>query len=170
MDKKIWFTSDQHFGHKNIIDGCNRPFSSTEEMDSVIIQNWNSVVGKNDIVYTLGDFSFHKNEVTTRYLNILNGEIHLIKGNHDARMKKHIRDKFSSVSDYKELRPTKQSLIVMSHFPFLSWNKSHYGSIHLHGHCHGTINNEGVKRYDVGVDSNSFTPVSLDFIIEKFSE
>ena len=69
-----FFTADLHLGHKNIIKYCNRPFSSLKDMDETIINNWNSVVGKNDTVYALGDlvFGFHKYE---KYLNQLNGKI-----------------------------------------------------------------------------------------------
>lgn len=58
---KIWFTSDTHFGHNNIMKFCQRPWKTVEEMDNALIQNWNSVVGENDIVFHLGDFAFAPN-------------------------------------------------------------------------------------------------------------
>jgi len=79
----IYFTSDLHLGHKNIIQYCNRPFVSIDEMNKVLIDNWNSVVKSNDTVYQLGDFSFNKNPKT--YLSQLNGNIIHIWGNHDRK-------------------------------------------------------------------------------------
>jgi len=77
----IFFTSDTHFGHKNILKYCNRPFVNVEEMDEVMIERWNGRIGKNDSVYHLGDFSFSSNPKT--YFERLNGKKILIIGNHD---------------------------------------------------------------------------------------
>lgn len=82
-DKKIWFTSDLHFGHRNIIKFCNRPWETVEEMDKALIENWNSVVGKNDIVFDLGDFAFAPNWRWKEIISQLNGKHYLILGNHE---------------------------------------------------------------------------------------
>jgi calcineurin-like phosphoesterase family protein len=79
----IWFTSDTHFFHENVIKYCSRPYQNIEEMNSKLIDNWNSCVKKNDIVWHLGDFSFGSKDNIRKILPRLNGRIRLIKGNHD---------------------------------------------------------------------------------------
>ena len=80
----IWFTSDLHFGHRNIIKYCNRLWNTVEEMDEALIHNWNSVVGKNDIGVDLGDFAFASNQRWRELVSRLNGKHYLILGNHDV--------------------------------------------------------------------------------------
>ena len=82
---KIWFTSDTHWNHANIIKYCKRPFANVEEMDDALISNWNAVVDKGDHVYHLGDFCWGKRDGWIKYLKLLNGNIHIIKGNHDLK-------------------------------------------------------------------------------------
>lgn len=53
---KVFFTSDTHFNHTNIIQFCQRPFKNADEMNEVIMANWSNVVGKDDIIFHLGDF------------------------------------------------------------------------------------------------------------------
>ena len=81
----LFFTSDTHFGHENIITFCNRPFESIEEHDRVLIQNWNSVVTPDDTVFHLGDFCFGNGYKWYEILGQLNGHIYLIRGNHDDK-------------------------------------------------------------------------------------
>ena len=132
----MFFTSDTHFHHSNIIKYCGRPFSSSEEMDEVLISNWNKTVGKKDIVYHLGDFAFLKGENSQKAFyslkDRLNGNIVFIKGNHD-----HYPPTLRWF-DLFELKINKQH-IVMCHYPMMTWNKAHYGSFHLFGHVHGSF-------------------------------
>ena len=87
MTKEIFFTSDQHYGHFNIIRYCNRPFSSVEEMDETLIQNHNKKVRQSDIVYMVGDLAFHKDRAQIiALLKRLNGRKILVTGNHDLLM------------------------------------------------------------------------------------
>ncbi|HXP53189.1 MAG TPA: hypothetical protein VN922_24815, partial [Bacteroidia bacterium] len=167
--KNIFFTSDLHFCHSNIIKYCNRPFDNVDEMNEGLISNYNDIVKPWDTVYYLGDISFAKNfERVTEHIGQLNGEKILIYGNHDHLFRKDYPKLFNSCWDYYELRENKQ-LYVLSHYPFFSWNKAYHGSFHFHGHCHGSIDNENVgrNRYDVGVDSNNYHPVSLEEIVAK---
>lgn len=161
----IYFISDTHFGHSNIIKYCNRPFSSIEEMDECLIDNWNSVVKDKDEIYHLGDFSLSKNkEYLKSIVKRLKGKKHLVKGNHDyLKDGEYCSLGFQSVQYYKELKWNKRKFCLM-HFPLLSWNKMHRGSYMVHGHCHGTINhlNLGITRIDVGVDNFNYTPVSIE--------
>lgn len=81
LSNDVWFISDTHFGHTNIIKYCNRPYRNTYEMDTDIIIKWNNNIKNNDLVFHLGDFSFRPE----KYIGRLNGNIILIKGNHDKR-------------------------------------------------------------------------------------
>ena len=85
--QKVFFTSDPHYGHRNIIKFCNRPYNDTKEMEQALIKNWNDVVSNNDIVFILGDIVwFEGRNNTKRILDQLKGkEIHIIPGNHDNR-------------------------------------------------------------------------------------
>lgn len=159
----IWFTSDTHWGHANIIKYSNRPFSSREEMDEMLIKNWNDLVQPSDVIYHMGDFSFHQAEKTLSILKRLNGQKHMVKGNHDKHaILKPCYDSFVWVKDYAETVIDKQ-LIVMCHFPFLTWNKSHHGSWNLHGHCHGSLPEDPhSRRLDVGVDCHDYRPISFE--------
>ena len=95
----VFFTSDLHFGHKNIIRFDNRPFFSVEEMDKTLIENWNRKVSEDDTVYILGDISWYNDEKTTEIFAGLNGHKILIKGNHD-RVHGKVRKVFEEITDY----------------------------------------------------------------------
>lgn len=151
----IFFTSDNHFFHRNIKKFCpNTRFGETvEEMNQLMVEKWNTQVTSRDTVYCLGDFSFGSTEDTCGILSQLNGNIHLITGNHDLWYKntpdvnKHLR----SCQSYKELKIDK-IVVVLFHYPIHSWNKMHYGSFHLYGHVHGSFTAPG-KSMDVGIDA-----------------
>ena len=82
---KIFFTSDTHFGHGNIINFCKRPYENVAKMDNALIENWNATVGLADDVYHLGDFCFNGIQRWWELIGALNGRIHLILGNHDLK-------------------------------------------------------------------------------------
>jgi calcineurin-like phosphoesterase family protein len=154
----IFFTSDTHLGHYNIIRYCNRPFQSAEEMDEVIVSNWNKVVNSSDTVYHLGDFAFRDPKL---YRERLNGHIVLIRGNHDfKRLNKSNFSLFESVHDLLSIKIENMS-IMLCHYAMRVWDKSHFNCWHLYGHSHGTLSEYG-KSYDVGVDSNCYTPISFE--------
>jgi len=152
-DKKIWFTSDTHYNHRNIIkslttwqrtSGC-RDFDSLQEMNDTIVNNINSVVGEDDVLYHLGDWSFGSAQTIGEFRERINcKEIHLILGNHDREFTKNVdvHNHFSSVSYYRELWLDEiQTKIIMSHYPMKSWNGSMYGNWMLFGHTHGNLEN-----------------------------
>lgn len=85
-EPKIFLIGDTHFMHRNIIKYCNRPFKDVEEMTETLIKNWNSVVGKNDIVYVVGDFALCGKAKIIEIGNQLNGRKRLILGNHDQAL------------------------------------------------------------------------------------
>lgn len=167
MSKNIWVTADTHFNHANVIKYCNRPYKDVDEMNQSLIQNWNSLVTPNDEVYHLGDFCFGD---PTLILPQLNGDIFLVPGNHDTPLikylKKNLNTKIKVLDSIYEFRyPLLQLPVVMCHYPLHSWNRKSYGSIHVHGHTHGALASSSVShRYDVGVDTNSYSPISIDII------
>lgn len=167
----VYFTSDLHFGHSGIIEMRNRPFRNINEMNRVLLSNYNAVVQKNDIVYILGDISHHMPiDEANKMIKKLNGKKILVKGNHD---KEYDIELFEEICDFKTISLNGIYFALM-HYPMLSWPKSKGGSIQLHGHIHsdGLYNlenkEENIARYDVGVDANRYYPVSLKQIIEFF--
>lgn len=157
----IFFTSDMHLGHKNIITYSNRPFSSIEEMDNIIIENYNSLVKPGDTVYDLGDFSFANPK---KYLDRFNVPPIRIKGSHDHDLKEP-RMLVIKIADMVD-REASPLLITLCHYAMRSWELSHYGSWHLFGHHHGMLPPYGLS-FDVGVDCWNFFPVSLEEVVEK---
>ncbi len=171
----IYFTSDTHWSHKKILEYCptTRKGATVEEMNRLLIQAWNNKIPPGGVVYHLGDVSFGKHDETYDILSQLNGEIHLVLGNHDHLMKKGIiSERFASIQDYKTIKIDGKH-IVLFHFPIESWDRQHYGSIHLHGHVHGNTidcisSSERKLRMDVGVDTRTdMAPWSWEEIKEK---
>jgi calcineurin-like phosphoesterase family protein len=163
---ETYVTSDTHWGHANVIKYSKRPFLDVEEMDATMIERWNSRVKPADEIYHLGDFAFGNKAYMIDILRQLNGDIHLIRGNHDLKnLRKTMHGRFASVRDYHEHNFDGKKL-VMCHFPFVVWNRSHYGSMHIHGHTHGFLSDTSIRRKDVGVDTNDFFPYHLDEIVE----
>jgi calcineurin-like phosphoesterase family protein len=169
----IWLTSDLHLSHANIIKYSNRPFADTFEMDAALIANWNARVGKKDRVFLLGDVFFGRVRTQDAVLDQLNGNITLVTGNHDTGLVKRCQKtgskRFVEITPYFELKDG-TDFYVMSHYPMVFWNRSHYGSTMLHGHSHGGLEPEskrtGVRRLDVGVDVHGYKPISLSEIRE----
>lgn len=173
--KHVWVTSDTHFNHANIIKYCNRPFSSVEEMNETIIENWNKVVSEDDIVYHLGDFALGDKSLIPNILKRLNGHISFIMGNHDNL---NIMEKLSNedhlITDlfWEEVIKVGKKTIILNHYPFSSLPDPNYNDniIQLHGHVHSTPDkpwNYFDNQYDVGVDNNNFTPVNLAELLDK---
>lgn len=160
----IFFTSDQHFGHKNILHLAKRPFKTVEEMDKSLIDNWNLIVQPNDTVYVLGDFMYKSKHTVEYYLDQLAGNKILVCGNHDNE---HVMMAFQEAHRYLEIQEGKQ-LFVLFHYPILSWNKRGKGSIHLYGHVHQAALSELQDRraYNVGVERNNYAPISLEAVVQ----
>lgn len=170
---KVWFTSDQHFGHANIIRHCNRPFAHALAMDKAILQAWQARVGADDDVYVLGDFFWGSNAArAVHFLQQLPGSKYLLRGNHDRGMLKDaaFRDQFEWIEDVAVIAVEGQQ-IVLGHYPMQEWEGSYEGSWHLHGHSHGKVPaGAGMLRRDVGVDvCEGFAPISFEELREIFS-
>ena len=169
--ERLFFTSDTHFGHRNIIKYCQRPFSCIEEMDDALIANWNRVVGKDDIIFHLGDFAMGGSAEWSRLLQKLNGKIYLILGNHDLKT---IGAGFSRLEGVamQMLINVKGQIIYLNHYPFLCYGGAYRNTWQLYGHVHTCHVNRGLDvprlkmlmpmQYDVGVDNNNYRPVSFE--------
>ncbi len=154
-DQNIWFTADEHYGHSNIIQFCNRPFQSIYEMDAALIHNHNEVVGSKDIVFHLGDFSLvNKSELAyKRYINNLNGYHIFLRGSHDKWLK-------DNTAPYVVELVIDGQHIILSHYSMRTWPRSHWNTWHLFGHSHGKMGSFG-KSFDCGVDCFEYYPIDF---------
>lgn len=174
--KHLFFTSDTHFGHENIIKFCNRPFANAKEMNETLINNWNRVVGPDDIIFHLGDFAFGGSYLWNNMLDRLNGHIYLVIGNHDRKnLRQGYVQKFDGIYPQLQINIDGRS-VYLNHYPFLCYGGSYRGDRdavwQLFGHVHSGPfstgkDDERLKmlfpyQYDVGVDNNNFTPISWE--------
>lgn len=188
--QKIFFTSDLHFGHRNICKPtfANRPWEDEKEMDKELIQNYNNLVSSEDIVFILGDiFWFNDSRTIKKYLNQLNGkEIYIVPGNHDNMLGYHrVEDprihilKEEVVVWIKNYYKNSNKIleIYLSHCPMMTWPHRANGVINLFGHIHSgpRVNQDNSdkdiplwegQQYDVGVDNNSYAPIELENILK----
>lgn len=191
--QNIFFSSDQHFGHKNVIKFCQRPFEDIKVMGQALIDNWNSVVSNDDIVVTMGDlFWFNDSQAIKKCISKLNGkEIYIVLGNHDKYEsfhrvndeRFHIIDGISHIYLRSEVpdrweKPTYE--IVCSHYPLMTWSHRDKGAINLFGHIHsGPTTQCDVDQdlplwkgamLDVGVDNQNYTPVKFEDVLKQLKE
>lgn len=183
----IFFTSDLHLNHANVIKYCNRPFSSVEEMNEMLIKNWNEVVGPDDIVYCLGDFTMASKPVAD-FTNRLNGTKYLVPGNHDFchsyhKKSRSLENRLKWIKQYEDwgwvVLPEQTTLDIpgvavvnMCHHPYHfvagdhhddkyeKWRPKDDGKWLICGHVHEKWKVTG-KMINVGVDQWGFKPVSI---------
>ena len=129
----IFYLADLHLWHSNVLRYDNRPFADTDEMAERIRENWNAAVSAGDTVYLLGDYTWNPKKGAD-FLHLLNGSIHLIRGNHD-KLNAAMRERFCSVQDYAEIDDAGRKT-VLSHYPIAHWNGQFHGALHLYGHVH----------------------------------
>ena len=181
--QKIFFTSDTHFGHANIINYSNRPFKTIEEHDEVLINNINQMVGRRDFLYHLGDFCWGDTArkqiiIAKDILSKINCKnIYLIVGNHDPRgnggqPNEDFAKLFKSCVNYHVVRvpltddqdaalAAPRHQIILSHYAIRTWEGQHKGTYHLYGHSHATMPYDNTLSFDVGVDAIA-TSIGLD--------
>lgn len=192
--------SDPHFKHQNIISGvsrwadksCCRPFKDIDHHDETIINNWNAKVPFNGIVICLGDFMFGRDYLEAeKYLFHLNfRELYFIHGNHDRAMENLFRERGNYIDIYnKKIINCNHYLevdfhiafkyyqkFIFSHYPMITWNGKHKGSIMAFGHEHGHINSwidthlPDDKLIDVGMECINYTPISISEIMTKMKD
>jgi calcineurin-like phosphoesterase family protein len=166
---EVWFTSDLHLQHSNIIalEKDTRPFSSIEEHDEALINNYNSVVRNRDTVWILGDVFFGKDGFGKA--SRLKGIKNLILGNHDSYSAERYFPCFNKI--YGSFKFKK--LFMLTHFP-LAHDYLDRFRVNLHGHIHRRDYkypcDNGILYYNVGVDHNDLMPVAFNVIREKFKE
>lgn len=191
----IWFTSDLHFSHKNILRHCEErlkafgiPGNISEEEkvqlhDKYLIKLWNKTVSKKDIIYVLGDFSFANTENTKKIISKLNGNKFLILGNHDKSSEK-LEGYFKQITQMKEIIFKKDNFdfleedfgVFCCHYAMITWSRKHYGVCQLMGHSHGRMDdyNEASTdlRVDVGIDGKlaNFNFISLEQLYKYFKD
>lgn len=162
---KIFFTSDSHFSHTNIIRYCSRPFADTNEMDEAMIKKWNDVVKPEDICYHLGDFGLTSKEKIIEIGNRLNGHKILIKGNHDRQTNKtYYQAGFEKIHDRWMLDfrgGFDDQDIYLEHRPKFDWRPKDANFFHFCGHVHIAWTRKG-NIINVGVDKWDFIPRTFD--------
>lgn len=170
--ENVWFTSDTHFGHENIIRFCNRPFINAAEMNAELIRRWRETVPDDGIIFHLGDFAHGSSRLWNDILNALPGHKYLILGNHDMKaIRQGFMSHFELVTQQMTIRVGGQA-IVLNHNPFLCYGGSYRDVWQLFGHVHsGPASHTGLdhprlkmlfpRQYDVGVDNNDYRPISF---------
>lgn len=188
ISSREFFIADTHFCHANIIKYCNRPWNSgndedgklvitpedVERMNNDLIDNWNKVVGPNDIVWHLGDFCFGKNKIekSKEILEKLNGKVNLVLGNHDLsgteNIKKYYDAGFNKVYDRSILI---NGYVILSHVPMLFLNDN-CPFVNIAGHVHDStaFRTWTPTQVIVSVERHNYAPVSWETIYAKLNE
>ena len=180
-----FFTADLHFGHKEIIDFCNRPFENVADMNNALIDNWNARIGNKDHVYVVGDVYYGGRDgagvdEAIEIVKQLNGILHLVAGNHDFPYLKNMEYHylFADVDQIRYLKHGDEH-IFLCHYPMAEWSGYFRGSWHIYGHVHNAKNTayEYMKNQEralnAGVDICDFMPVTFDELKmhnEKFND
>jgi calcineurin-like phosphoesterase family protein len=147
-----WFTADTHFGHKRIVELSDRPFATLAEMHDYLIDTWNSLIGRKDRVFVVGDFGFAGPLCDLDVVfGALRGEKHLVVGNHDEDNPKVLRLPWVSQTQIAKVKDDGRR-VVACHYPMTTWPGVQRGYPHVHGHSHGTLRDVRPMRADVGVD------------------
>ena len=172
--KMIYYTSDLHFGHRNVISFDKRPFADIDEMDQCLINNWNARIRPEDTVYILGDFCYKGGRATKWYLQQLKGRKVLIVGNHDGKT---LQDS-ETMKYFEDARPMMHvtdgdKQICLCHFPIAEWNGYYHGSWHIYGHIHNRKNETyefmrtREKALNAGCMINNYAPATFSELLQN---
>ena len=162
--RDIFVISDTHFGHENILSFTDehknvlRSFSDVDEMDALMVENWNKLVKDDDIIYHLGDVFFGKGHKVLPYLK---GRKRLVLGNHDNPKSEHIMKNFQKIMMWRMFPDLN---CVLTHVPIheTSIGKVQYN---LHGHIHRQ-KSPSERHINCCVEVNNYTPVSIEDIMK----
>lgn len=173
---KVFFTSDTHFGHRNVLlFNPNRTVfgPDIEQMNQGLIDRWNSVVSNSDFVYHLGDFSMGAPKVLVDALRCLQGHIIIVRGNHDRSIKHLMRSGFEEA--HKELSLTvldgenNPHKVFLKHKPPYNrqdWQTETGCEWYLHGHIHELYARRD-KLINVGVDVSDYYPLTFQQLLDR---
>lgn len=164
--ENVYVTADTHFDHKNLVvkNYCDRPWTDLEEHNEMLVQNWNNTVTEKDTIVVVGDFAWKR---PTYWLDRLNGNKILIRGNHDP--KGQIKG-FQFIKDMWSAQIQNQH-VIFCHYQMQEWSRSYHGAWHLYGHSHGNAVESPTKlSFDVGIDVWDYKPVHWDQITEKMND
>lgn len=165
--QETYLISDTHFFHSRVIQFENRPFDTVEEMNEILIANWNKIIKPEYLIFHLGDVSLTGFDKSQSVISRLNGHKFLIKGNHDSHSNRYYKDMgFDDVSAYPIIF---RGVYVLSHEPQYKLVDTPYFNIHGHLHSHGSLYDDR-NFYNVCVERNGYTPVNFKKIEEAFSE
>jgi calcineurin-like phosphoesterase family protein len=168
-----FYTADEHYGHRRIIDFCKRPFADIVEMREFLIKAHNAKVGKGDLTYHIGDMFWHDMAVDEALyiMGRLNGQHKFVYGNHDEMMERspEVRSKFLEMDAAIFVhRSNFCPAIYLHHYACRVWRDSHKGSYHLYGHSHAALPEANTLSFDCGVDSRpDYAPWSEEEIVAK---
>lgn len=154
-----YYISDLHIAHENALRFDNRPYENIDQMNEAIIHNWNNTVLPGDTVYILGDFIWQKEALWCNWLDQLQGQMVLIRGNHDPKSfsqatKRHFQD----ITEYKEITDTGRH-VIMCHYP-IPFHKGTYDekTFMLYGHVHNTREYTFLKELQQKIRCNCSEP------------
>lgn len=171
----VYFSSDWHLGHANIIKYDDRPFRSVEEMNEVIITNVTKRLNKGDSLYFLGDFALTRSsnemEGWMKDLSYTGANLYFIKGNHDKADTLKLYNRYGTyLGEQKKIKiPDLKAQdgiqeIVLNHYRMDVWDKSHHSAWHLHGHSHHSLPERTDSRcIDVGINGKDYNYDLLDY-------
>lgn len=166
---RVFLISDLHLDHTNIIRYCNRPFYSKEEMNKVLVSNWNAVIGTSDLVFFLGDLTLGPKHHTTDYwLSKLNGRKFFIHGNHDADLV----TKAVEVPNHYFIK-FKEYSFMLTHKPI---RPAYWNGWIVHGEVHNNhldkhpFINYAEKTINVSVEVIDYKPILIDRIISEINK
>jgi len=174
IDTKIWFISDTHFDHTNIIKYCNRPFNTVEDMNNIMLKNWNYYISNTDTVFFVGDMAFGRgSRKPSWWLKQLNGNIYYLKGSHDEGITpfseglnnvKFVTDAIILTTEYGRFYITHNPVNIP-----VDWS-----GWAIHGHTHNNdsffctdFNN---KRFNVSVEVMDYKPRNLQYFLTEMNK
>lgn len=189
MSDKRFYISDTHFWHDNVLTFDNRPYKDCDEMAEDIKKRWNEHVPKGAEVYILGDVTWKCNDDIRKYLKSLNGNKHLILGNHDRYNSSEFKKIFAEITPYRKIKDTLNGdnvRLILSHYYIPFYDGHYHGNIHLHGHSHTTLESDFERNntkyliecgfperiYNVGCmyPYMDYTPRTLEEIVTRYED